>query len=102
MRNLIAVLLLFTSTICLGQFSSHPDVGAIPDYRDTLIYEVIVYEKPGNIITEIVMKDEFLRMHISDKRGVDVDYNVTYKGPATVNNKYRDYIEILELKIITY
>ena len=99
----MAVCLLITIN-AFGQTGVYmmPDVRAKPDFKDTLVYSVIVYSTPENILKEVVMENDFLKKYVEGKTSVEVLYKKKYSGPAHVNEKYKEYIEVLELTIISY
>jgi hypothetical protein len=104
MKNILIAVLLLTSTVAFSQqgFRLQPNVKATPTIKDTLKYSVIVYETPKNILKDVIMENEFLKYYLRDKKSVEVLYKKKYTGPANVNNKDKEYIEVLELTIISY
>jgi len=104
MKNFIFAVCILLTTSAFGQqgFRLQPDVRAKPDKRDTLTYTVIVYDTPKSILKDVIMENEYLKSYVSDKKDVKIVYDLMYSGAATVNEKYRDYVEVLELKIISH
>lgn len=100
MLKVFALFLL--SSNLFAQHLAYPDVRAKPDYKDTLTHTIIVYEHPESIIIDVVKKDKFLEKRVNWEEATKVITETLYVGPATVNEEYHKYVELIKVQIISH
>jgi len=83
--------------------------------QDTLIYQkssaqteqlimntAIMVTKPyDDLYRDVVMKDKNVKDIVLRYPLVNIVYAVVYKGPAIVGRKEYDYVEIVEVRLVT-